>query len=969
VALQDLEATLAGTDALERSNPIHDVNAWRPGDRIGRYVVLERLGTGAMGVVLAAYDPALDRRVAIKLIHDPGVPGSPNVHRKLREAQTLARLSHPNVVAVHDVGEIEDSSVVFIAMEYIAGCTLKRWLEEPRSVGEIVGVFLQAGRGLAAAHAAAVIHRDFKPANVMIGDDPHGVGRVRVMDFGLARAQLTDPTHVSDGYSQAGTRATAGTPAYMAPEQHLERTVGPAADQFAFCVALHEALVGSRPFVGESPAEIAYSVTHDAPAPAPRTVPENVRRVLERGLAREPEQRFPSMEALLRELARDPRRARRRWLGASGAVLAFSGVLLALRDPDATCERLADEFDEVWAPQHRGELRSAITAAANADVSTRTIEELDRFAAGWRAQRSAACIDARRGTTEPELVDRRNACLEHARQQFGAIVETLAHDAAEQTFEVLGILPSLRDCADGKVLRLVAPTPADPETRAEVLRVRGLLARVVTLELAGRLDDAQQMLARAELDGAELGDEALLAEIELARGRVLVLEGDFEHAAQVLAAAVWTALRSRHEAVAIRAAMSLVYVTGDHLRDTAAAELWFALAQSLLVAADAADSPLWGDLWSVRGAMLLRAHRHDEARDASERAVEIGRRTQNPRLVSLALQYIALSQRELKQFDRSNETATEAIGVLRDAFGEGHPMIGMLQGVIGANFLALDEPERAASAMREGLDSLELTLPATHFKVVETRWNLCLCSQFAGRHGEMIACIDDMLGTVRDDPELAASWMPTLVEYLLIAAVRSGDFARVDRIVEIASPTGEVWKWSDIAYAEIAMLEGRVTEAERRLEGRIAALDRRQELGSVEAFWARYALARVALRELRVERADAMRAELEGSGDDSERTDSFLDALAGRVWLAMGEPRRALPTLAAATAALDGDVSTRYWAETAEAFVALARTHAALGSDRAEMLQAAHRALAIYERLPGYRSDRDAFAAWLAGVE
>jgi hypothetical protein len=962
--LQDLEATLAGTDAHERSHPIHDAKAWEPGDRIGRYIVLDKLGAGAMGIVVAAYDPALDRRVAIKLIHDPGAP---NAHRKLREAQTLARLSHPNVVAVHDVGEIEGDAVVFIAMEYIAGITLQRWLEQPRSIREIVAVFLQAGRGLAAAHAAGVTHRDFKPANVMIGDDPQGIGRVRVMDFGLARAQTTDPTKISDGYAP-GKRAS-GTPAYMAPEQHLERSVGPAADQFAFCVALHEALAGARPFVGASPAEIAYSVTHDSPAAPPRALPENVRRVLERGLTRLPERRFPDMDALLRELARDPRRARLRWLGASGVVLAFAGALLALRDDDPTCDRLADEIEEVWTEDQRAQLRSGLAAATSADVATRTTEELDRFAAAWRAQRSAACIDARDGTTEPELVERRTACLENGRQQFAAIVDTLAREDAERPFEVLAVLPSLRSCADGKILRLTAPLP-DPEIRADVARVRGLLARELALEVAGRLEEAASILADAERETAALRDDALRAELDASRGRVMAINGDFEGAAQVLASSVWTALRARHHGVAIRSATRLVFVTGDHFRDTATGELWFGLAESLLVAAEVEDSPLWAELWQVRGAMLLRANRHDESRDASTRALELARRLQDHRVVTLALQGLALSQRQLHQYDRSNETATEAIGILREAYGDAHVVIGILQGLVGANLISLDEPERAAVALREATESLERTLPPTHFKVVETRWNACLLEEYRGRYREAIACFEDLHTVVGNDPELASHWLSGIFEQLLHSTIRSGDFAQIDRILANPYPVSDSDQWSVLARAEVAVLEGRLDDADRLLEDRIAALDRRHGPHPTEAFWARYASARLDLRAGRAARAEATIAELEPlRAELAEYTVPFLDALHGRVLLAAGAPQRALPKLDAATKILYRQLETRDWPETAEALAALARTHAELGSDRATMTAAAHRAIEIYERLPGYRIDRDAFATWLARAD
>nr|WP_276603709.1 serine/threonine-protein kinase [Nannocystis pusilla] len=233
----------------------------QPGETIGRFTVLDRLGSGAMGAVYSAYDPKLDRKIALKLLHTRSQDNSSRGNtRLLREAQAMARLSHPNVVVVHDVGTHRQD--VFLAMEFIRGKTLQAWSEErPRSWQEVVATYRQAGAGLAAAHAAGLVHRDFKPANAMVGED----GRVRVLDFGLCAtttARIEPNLRAGSGAELPlwVGREFVGTPAYMSPEQFRAEVVGAASDQFSFCVALYEALYGQRPFAGETTQSIALSV-------------------------------------------------------------------------------------------------------------------------------------------------------------------------------------------------------------------------------------------------------------------------------------------------------------------------------------------------------------------------------------------------------------------------------------------------------------------------------------------------------------------------------------------------------------------------------------------------------------------------------------------------------------------------------------------------------------------------------------
>jgi hypothetical protein len=305
-----------------------NVAAVAQGTQVGRYVVLSKLGEGAMGFVYRAHDPELDREVAVKI-----VAGRQSA-RTAREGKALARLAHPNVVAVHDVGVHEDST--FVAMELVEGQTLKDWLSEKRTREEIVAMFAAAGRGLAAAHEAGVVHRDFKPTNVLVGRD----GRPRVADFGLALAGAAAEgpslavAGAHEGVDTASTGLSAvslvGTPRYVAPEQARGEETGPAADQFSFCVSLWEALCGEPPFEGRELLEILAAVRAGRFRESGSRIPEHTRRVLLRGLAEDPSRRYPSMAALLDDLERDPRASRRRAVPATALAAGGLGILAAI---------------------------------------------------------------------------------------------------------------------------------------------------------------------------------------------------------------------------------------------------------------------------------------------------------------------------------------------------------------------------------------------------------------------------------------------------------------------------------------------------------------------------------------------------------------------------------------------------------------------------------------------------------------
>ncbi len=432
------------------------------GSQVGRYVVVDRLGAGGMGVVYKAVDPELERTIALKVMPvRPGADTAAARDRLLHEAQALARLAHPNVVAVHDVGTVGDD--VFVAMELVEGQTLGEWCRDRPRLAELLPVFVAAGRGIAAAHAAGLVHRDFKPDNVIVGAD----GRVRVLDFGLARAQ-DDAAATGDSI-----RAT-GTPAYMAPEQHAHQPIDARADQFSFCAALYEAVYGVLPFAGDTRAELAAAVTAGklVDPPDDRRVPGWLRRILLRGLARDPDQRYPSMNALLAEL--DRRLGQRRVLLALGAALLLAvagGAWWMGRHEKTTpevCRGAAELLDGTWdeAVKKVAHDRFLATGRPHAQATfDRVAMLLDGQAAAWVDMWTQACRATRRDHRQSETdlalrttcLDQRLAEMRELTTRFtGAVDEETVDNAIHATFQ----LSSIEDCADvAKLARQAASPP------------------------------------------------------------------------------------------------------------------------------------------------------------------------------------------------------------------------------------------------------------------------------------------------------------------------------------------------------------------------------------------------------------------------------------------------------------------------------------------------------------------------------
>jgi serine/threonine protein kinase len=301
-------------------------------------VPLSRVGHGAFGAVYAAFDPRLDRKVAVKVLR-PERENAHNRARLLREAKALAAVSHPNVVGVYDVSESDDQRGVHIAMEFVEGRGFKEWVRAGRTTKEILAVLIAVGRGLVAAHAAGLAHRDIKPDNVMVTSD----GVAKIVDFGLARAGTSDsvatpesgPSSLDNEITSLGT--VMGTPAYMAPEQHAGERGGPLSDQFSFCVLAYEAVVGWRPFGGDSPGELQVNIRAGRLRPPPRGVmPGRLLRALQRGLSADPDDRFATMQCLLDAMERRTSSRSKAALGALAIATAFAAGLAVHTDTGGT---------------------------------------------------------------------------------------------------------------------------------------------------------------------------------------------------------------------------------------------------------------------------------------------------------------------------------------------------------------------------------------------------------------------------------------------------------------------------------------------------------------------------------------------------------------------------------------------------------------------------------------------------------
>ncbi len=607
---------------------------------IDRFTVLSCLGSGGMGSVYAAYDPRLDRKVALKLLRD-GDGSNPSNDRQsqgrlLREARAMAKLAHPNVGAVHDVGVCsngDDGSLVWIAMEFIDGEDVLRWCRRARpSARELLDAYLQLGRGLAAAHAAGLVHRDVKPENAMRDRD----GRVRVLDFGLAQlpartlpvgpADLRELAAIDlEAFTQSG--ALVGTPAYMAPEQFEGAAADARSDQYSFCVALFEALWHVRPHAGDSVSRIAEERRCGRVVQPPRRndVPRGIRAILLRGLEPAAEKRWPSMDALLEALERSRSSRRRSWIAAFAIGLAATFVVAAQRRP--ACDESDAPLAGAWDDDARARVRAGFANDTRAFVPATTeavIAGIDRYVEDLRVGYHEACVATHDAQVQsPALLDVQSACLDVRRARLQALLTVFAaadHDVVERARVAVERLEPTAACLDRTALLAVEP-PATTLTTA-VAEVEAVLARAASERTAGHFDDAVAIAheALAAAIATEYAPLVARAQLELARG-----EAELGHEDAVVAHAIeahFGAVATQQHALAADAATVATDALPGESSSRAVAELWHRAGVG------AADRMTDGararaDLDIAFGTLLLRVQDHARATEVLDRGLEI----------------------------------------------------------------------------------------------------------------------------------------------------------------------------------------------------------------------------------------------------------------------------------------------------------------------------------------------------------
>ena len=983
-ATQDTAAVEFGADAAPTRAP------FAPGDTIDRFTVLAELGAGGMGRVVAAYDPGLDRRVAIKVLYARSRSRTWRQQaqiRLLREAQAMARLSHPNVVTVYEVGHLDDD--LFIAMAYVQGSTLRQWLTaEPRAWPDVLDVFVQAGHGLAAAHAAGLVHRDFKPDNVLVGDD----GSVRVTDFGLVGAAPSEepepqaPWKADDELTVTGT--IFGTPRYMAPEQHRGDTTDARTDQFAFGVALYEALYGQRPFAGDHIAELSRAAHAGEVRPPPSSdVPPVVQRAVLRALSPAAADRHASMGELLAILTRDPAATRRRVLIGVGAVAVVAAAIaatamLSSRRP-SYCAAAAGDAARVWSPARAAELTAAFAttgrphAAASAAFVTGAI---DRRVADWTAMRTQACEATRvRGEQSEALLDRRMACLDRQLGEVGALVRVLTDaptpKVVDRAISATLALRALNECADAEALMAEVPLPRDPAARAAIARAQAQLAEAVADHDTARYPEAKALFTTVIEQGRTLDHAPLLAEALFRKARTDHELGDGESAVTALQEAALQGARAHDDALVADVWIQLLFTMGDQQGKHLEALALRPVIEAAL--ARAGDPPMVrANYLSDSGVILMLAGKLKEAKAAHEEALRIRTEVQGPdgAMVGRSHEGLGNTLVRLGEYALARPHLERAVAIKERLVGTDHPEVGGRLNNLATALIQLNDRDGARALWKRNLELVERVsgpgAPGTTAPLINT----AMSYYGEGRYDEAIPIFERGLEVVikHNGPQHPhVGLISTALGSIAVAQGRFDDarahYARslaVDDASLGPDDYNRAYTLAGLASLELETNQLDVAKAhiDRALALRTAELgDQHEDVAESIAQrgdWARAARGcAAALPDYR----QALAITEGATGADSLETANMASRL-GECLLDLGKAGEALPLLerAAAIAAKAGGHAQGH----ADTDYFLARALVTTGGDRARAITLAESARAAY--VAGRRPDKARMVeAWL----
>ncbi len=659
----------------------------------------------------AARDPELSRNVALEIL------GAGDDAAPLRR---LAQVKHPNVIAVHDVGS--DGERVFVAMELVDGQTLDEWLAAaPRRRLDVVSKFVAAGQGLAAAHAAGVVHGDFQAAHVLVGKD----GRVRVGGFGHARGQAADAR----------------------------------ADQLGFCVAFYQAMCRAHPFADDQG-------TLRAP-PRPDPLPRALRRLLVRGLARAPEQRFASMDELLAALARARSQRRTRvavagLLGLALVGLALGVVLGRQAGSPAPCQGAEQKWTDVWDARRAG-LTERRFAATGEPYAANAFAEVNRAVSAyrhdWLAMHTEACEATRvRHRQSEELLEKRMMCLDALRHDARALTDRfVAADAhlVENAARVVTRLGDLSGCADLKQLSGQVAAPAQASARAHVAELRGQLAEVKAARLAGGNDGHGAEQARALVSAARATQyRALEAEALFELGWVEDGAGDYAAAARTFEQAVWAAEASRHDDLAVRSWGSLMMEVGERLQRPAEA-LAMRPRITALIERLGGSEEMEGNLRVTVAQALYDSDRFAEAKLEADKALALFEHRFGPDDLHVSDVVVLLG--DLARRDDADEARRyyqRSLDIRQKIFGPDHPQTATSLDRVASALWTAGKPKEAITAMEKAIAIYERVLDPEHPHLAKALNNLGMIYESLGE-------LDKALGLHQRAVEIGAKVLGT----------------------------------------------------------------------------------------------------------------------------------------------------------------------------------------------------------------
>ena len=679
--------------------------------QVGRFTLLDQLGAGAMGTVYSAFDPELDRKIAIKILHGQSDESIERARaRLLREARALAKLTHPNVATVYEIGTVGDR--VFIAMEFVQGHPLDAWMETRHPWREVVQIFEAAGHGLSAAHDAGIVHRDFKPGNVMLADD----GRVVVLDFGLAapEAEATVDEHLAAEQSRSGpierltaTKAVVGTPAYMSPEQHLGDPATAKSDQFALCVSVFEALYGARPFAGTTRAAVLSAIENgEVTVPGSADVPGWLHRAVVRGLAADPDARWPNVVALVDAMTRDPVAKWRRRLVPVGFVAVVLGTAYAVggtseADP---CAEATAAVDSVWNSGRRDRTAAAIEASGFASApyaGPRLLDGMDAYANALSEAYSSACHDQHADPPVPGVPERRR-CLETRLRTLEATADLLAAPSERLLDQALRLVPSADELSvcERAGLEQGPELAVDTEARR---RIEAEIARAKVLLDVGDKNGGRKVAEDALELALTAGDDGLRARARIRLARAHMVDGRYADSEPLLHQALLDAERSNDaeaKTTALRQ-LSRVLVKGSKHEQ----------AQRMAELAEAAQSRfqarprLWdAELEEVYGDLAIAREDWDEAIVRFKRMNAIVAQSEVTTMTTLsAMSGLAEAYHAGGDYELAVALWRELEGMTRDAYGPNHRGVAVALSNRASAHFRLGDRSEAVDAWNEAL--------------------------------------------------------------------------------------------------------------------------------------------------------------------------------------------------------------------------------------------------------------------------